>query len=195
MQTDVPLLEIVRGATIAEGTGWRDRLDGAVSLGYNYAKASDVEVAEFSGNVGSRNTVRRWGVALDAQLTSSSNAPSSQRDSLDADWERFLNDRYYAEGTVQFARNGELGLDLRSLVGGTAGRDLIQEPGREWRAGAGLAASTELGSDGIRRNSLWLQLDTAVRVYRFQEPEINITAGLTVLPSLNEIGACASKRP
>ena len=99
-----------------------------------------------------------------------------------------MPDRYYYEATLEFTHNQELGLDLRSLVGATFGRYLVQGQGREWRAGAGLAASAEEGSDGSRRESLEAVLTTSLRLFRFDSPETNVTANLTLLPSLTESG-------
>lgn len=184
---DLPMTSVVRVATLERGA-WYHRLDGSVSVGYSYTGASDVEVFNLSGDVGSRNQKRRWNIALDAQLTNQAEGDPSQRASLTSTLERFMPDRYYYEATLGFTHNQELGLDLRSLVGATFGRYLVQGAGREWRAGAGLAASAEEGSDGSRRESLEAVLTTSLRLFRFDSPETNVTASLTLLPSLTESG-------
>ena len=58
----------------------------------------------------------------------------------------------------------------------------------EWRAGLGLAASTEEGTDDPHRESLEGQLSTYFRLFRFDDPETNVTASIVVLPSLSESG-------
>lgn len=187
MPTDVPMLDIVRLAGVETGI-WYKRLDGSASLGYSYTKATQIEVIDVSGVIGSRNRKRRWDVSLDAQLSSQEAGPSSRRTSLVSTLERFMPNRYFYEGTLQFTRNEELGLDLRSLVGGTFGRYILQSPGREWRAGVGLAASTERSADGSRREGFEGLLGTSVRLFRFDSPETNVTASLVLLPSLTESG-------
>ena len=57
-----------------------------------------------------------------------------------------------------------------------------------WRAGVGLAASAEKGTDGVRRNNYQGQLETTVRMFRFDHPKTDVTASLTLLPSLSESG-------
>ena len=105
----------------------------------------------------------------------------------------FCPNRYYRESTIQFERNEELGLDLRSLIAQTFGRYFVQRQGLEWRAGAGLAVSTETGSDGDKRQAVWLPLTTDLYIFRWDHPKTNVTANLTVLPSLNEGGRVRSE--
>ncbi len=185
--TEVPTSSVVRMATIDRGN-WYDRLDGSVNVGYNFTAASDVEVLTVAAEIGSRNQKRKWNVSFDAQLTDQAAGDSSQSASLVSTLERFMRNRYYYEGSLEFSRNQELGLDLRTLVGATFGRYLRQTTGREWRAGAGLAASTEDGTDGSRRQSLEAALNTSLRLFRFDSPETNVTLNLTLLPSLTESG-------
>jgi hypothetical protein len=184
---EVPMSEIVRVVTIGAGE-WKDRLDAAVSLGYSFSQASDTQVFNFAGSVGSRDRRQHWNVALDAQLTSQDGGRASQRAALVGTRERFMADRYYRESALEFTRNQELGLDLRSLVSLSFGRYLIQDQGREWRAGVGLAASAEQGSDGNRRESLEAQFSSSARLFRFDSPQVNLIASLTLLPSLSDTG-------
>lgn len=185
--TEVPTSSIVRMATIDRGK-WYDRLDGSVNIGYSFTAASDVEVLSVAAEIGSRNQKRKWSVSLDAQLTDQAVGESSESASLVSTLERFMRNRYYYEGSLGFSRNQQLGLDLRTLVGATFGRYLHQSQGREWRAGAGLAASAEDGTDGSRRESLEAVLNTSFRLFRFDSPETNVNLNLTLLPSLTESG-------
>jgi hypothetical protein len=185
---ELAMSDVVRVATTVEGEAFYKRLDGDISAGYSYTQASNIQVATLSANVGSRNRVRRWNVALDAQVTSQEVGPASQRASLVTSREHFMPNRYYREGTLEFTRNDELGLLLRSLIGETFGRYLVQAQGREWRAGAGLAASTETGTDGSKRQNLELPLTTGLRLFRLDSPKTNVNASLTLLPSLSDWG-------
>jgi hypothetical protein len=184
---EVPMSDVVRVVTLGAGE-WKERLDAAVSLGYSFSQASDTQVFNFAGSIGSRDRRQHWKVALDAQLTSQDGGRASQRAALVGTRERFMPDRYYRESALEFTRNQELGLDLRSLVSLSFGRYLIQDQGHEWRAGIGLAASAEQGSDGNRRESLEAQFSSSVRLFNFDSPELNLVAGLTLLPSLSDTG-------
>ncbi len=185
---EVPISDIVRLDRIKGGDVWLDRLEGYASIGYSYTSASGVQTADFSGAIGTRNSQRAWKVSLDSETTRQDTGTSTQRDSLVLAFDAFLPDHYYRETSLQFARNEELGLDLRSQVGMTLGRYLVQRQGVEWRAGAGLAASTETDSNGEHRQSIWAVFHTDLLVFRWDHPKTNVTASLDILPSLNEGG-------
>jgi hypothetical protein len=184
---EVPMADIVRMVTIDQESFLR-RLDGAISVGYSYTQTNNLHVINLSSNLGTRTTKRHWNIALDSQITTQDSAASSQRAVLLGTLERYMPDRYYYEESLEFSRNQQLGLDLRSLIGATLGRYLVQQQGREWRAGAGIAASAERGADGSKRNGLEAQFVTGLRIFRFDRPRSDVTASVTLLPSLTEWG-------
>ena len=184
---DLPMADIVRVAYLEQGR-WIERLKGAISLGYSFTQASSIEQFNLSGNIGTRNSKHKWDISLDAQTTNQDNAPGSQRSALVGTFEKFMPNRYYYESTLEFTKNRELGLDLRTLLGATYGRYLVQNQGREWRAGAGLAASQENLSDGTQQENLEAQLTTSFRMFRYDSPKRDVTVNLTLLPSLSDSG-------
>lgn len=190
---EVPIADVVELRRVKGGEVWYDRLEGDVSVGYSYTSANGVQTADFSGNLGARNRKREWKVSLDVEATHQDTGPSTQRDSLVMSFDAFLPNRYYRESTLQFERNEELGLDLRSLIAQTFGRYFVQRQGLEWRAGVGLAVSTETGVDGSRRQAVWLPLTTDLAIFRWDRPKTNVTANVTLLPSLNEGGRVRSE--
>lgn len=185
---EVPISEVVELRRVKGGVVWYDRFEGDVSLGYSYTSANGVQTADFSANVGARNRKREWKVSLDAQTTHQDTGPSTQRDSLLGTFDVFLPNRYYSETAIQFARNEELGLDLRSAIAQAFGRYFVQRQGFEWRGAVWLALSTETGTNGERRQDVWLPLSTDLYLFRWDHPKTNVTANLTVLPSLNDGG-------
>ncbi len=185
---EVPISEVVELRRVKGGVVWYDRFEGDVSVGYSYTSANGVETADFSANVGVRKSKREWKVSLDAQTTHQDTGPSTQRDSLVGTFDVFLPNRYYTETAIQFARNEELGLDLRSLISQGFGRYFVQRQGFEWRGAVALAASTESGTNGEKRQDVWLPIGTDLYIFRWDHPKTNVTANLTVIPSLNDGG-------
>jgi len=102
--------EVVRMATTFAEERWYQRLDGSVSAGYSYTQTNSLQVFSFAGEVGSRTNKRKWNIAIDNQTTTQATAAASERASLEATLERFMLNRYYREGAIQFSRNQELGL-------------------------------------------------------------------------------------
>jgi hypothetical protein len=185
--TPVPMSSVTRMYTLESGT-WYRRLDGDFSLGYSYTGSSDVEVLNFGVNVGSRNEKRRWNIAIDGERTSQPTAPSTERADVYLTLEKYLPDRYYREGLLVFSTNRELGVDLRTLLGGTTGRYLRRSGQSEWRAGLGLAVLSEERTDGSSLQSVEGVLTTTFRVFRLDTPKTDLEFTLNVLPSLTESG-------
>ncbi len=166
-----------------------DRLDGSISVGYSFAQSTGVSVFNLSASVGTRNRRRSWNISLDSQLSDQDAGPASKRWSLLGSVQRPLNrEPYYYEGTASITSNDQLGLELRGLVSGGLGSYLSVTPVSEWRAGTGLAASRERGTDGTERSNLELQLGSDYRLFRLDSPKSSITASLSVLPSLTDWG-------
>jgi hypothetical protein len=185
---EVPISDVVDLRRRKVGENWYEHLEGDVSAGYSYTSANGVQTADFAGNVFTRNRVREWKVSLEAQSTHQDMGSSTQRDTLVISFDAFLPDRYYRQSALMFERNEELGLDVRSLIAQTFGRYFVQRQGLEWRAGAGLAVSTETGSNGDKRQAVWVPLTTDLFIFRWDHPKTNVAANLAILPALNEGG-------
>jgi len=63
------------------------------------------------------------------------------RFNVDGVYRRFLPDRWFWQAFATLDGNDELGLDLRTTVGGAYGRFVSQTPQQEWAAYAGLAVT------------------------------------------------------
>jgi hypothetical protein len=190
--TAVPMSSVVRMYTLDSGT-WYRRLEGDVSIGYSFTQSSDVQVLNFGANIGARNEKRRWNIGFDGQRTTQPGAPSSQYGTLELSLERYLPNRYYREGILTFTTNRQLGLDLRTLLGGTTGRYLRRSGDSEWRAGVGMAVLAEERIDGTSLQSVEGVLTTTYRIFRLDTPKTDIEFTLNVLPSLTESGRWRSE--
>jgi hypothetical protein len=184
---EVPMADIVRMVTIDQNSLLR-RLDGAISLGYSYTQANNLHVINLASNIGTRTSKRHWNIDLSSQITTQKAASSSRRAALIGTLDHYMPNRYYFGQSLEFTHNQELGLDLRSLFGATLGRYLLQKQGREWRAGAGLAASVERGADGNKRRSMEAQFISDLRIFRLDRPKTNVTASIALLPSISDWG-------
>jgi hypothetical protein len=184
---EVRLADIARIDPLDTGS-WRQRLDGSVSLGYSFAQSTGVEVMNFRGTLRSRGLVRAWSVDLNSQITDDEDSPSSKRGSLVGRIEHPLHDRYFLGSNLEFSRNEELGLDLRTLLGVSFGRYLVQTADRQWQAGAGLAGSREDYGPDDERSNIEMQLASVLRLYRFDTPKRDIDLDIVILPSLSDWG-------
>jgi len=185
----VGMATVVRAEPI-EGGKLINRLDGYVSAGVDYAKASDRGSVDLAGGLSSRTRVREWKLDGAMNLTDDGSDEDStdERWDLSGVWRGFLANRYFWEGFGQLQRNTELDLNLRTLAGGGAGRYVVQSNQADWVAGAGLAYTHENYAGGEAFNSLEAVLTTSFSIFRYDFPETDITGTVTLLPSLTQSG-------
>jgi len=103
-----------------------DRIDGDISAGYNFAKADEVTSTYVAVDLNYRTEARIFSLEFDSQFTDSSTNEPSQDLTVALEYTRLLANRWITGAFVQFDRNDELGLDLRSSIGGGGGRILRQ---------------------------------------------------------------------
>jgi hypothetical protein len=183
----VPVDQAVRIAALDEGR-LRDRVDGYISVGWSAAAANDV--SQYSLGVGAdyRDAVRSWEIGYNVLRSESSDNPSSESQSLQVEQRRFLRDRWFWSGAGSLEANDELGLDLRALLGGGFGRHLIQSAHQELWVVSGLAVTREEFTDGNTQESLEGILGASYDLYKFDDPEVDVSADLRVFPSFTVSG-------
>jgi hypothetical protein len=164
------------------------RLDGYVTAGYDYTKSNDLQTFTFTGGLNARTTTHQWSLDGASTMTSQSSNPDSSRWNLSAAYRHFLADRWFLQGFGGFEGNDELGLDLRTMVGGAYGRYLAQTNHQEWGAYVGLAYSREQFVGRAQADSVEGVLGTQYSFFRYDSPEASLDATLNLLPSLTQSG-------
>lgn len=183
----VPLDHAIRIAALDEGR-FRDRLDGYLNIGWSAAAANAQSQLSLGAGVTYRDEIRLWDVDYSSASSESDSSPSSSSQALNIVQRRFLRERWYWAGAGTYQTNDELGLDLRLLVGGGFGRYFIQTAHQELAASAGLAVSREEFADGQQQESLEGFLAGTYDLFKFRDPEIDISTGLRVFPSFTVSG-------
>lgn len=183
----VPIEQTVRIAALDEGR-LRDRLDGYFSFGWSAQAANSVSQYSVGAGVTYRDEIRLWDYAYDAARSSSDTNPSSERQTLQIEQRRFLRDRWFWAGGANFSTNDELGLDLRTLVGGGFGRYFLQTGTQELAGMAGVGLTREQFSDGQDKKSVEGILTGSYDLFRFDSPEIDLSTVLTLYPSFTISG-------
>jgi hypothetical protein len=170
-----------------------DRIDGYLTAGYDYTKANNLQTFTFTGGISLRN--ERSERSLDASTTvaTQDTVEDSSRYDVVANARRFMADRWFYQGFLAFEGNDELGLDLRSTLGGGFGRYLVQDSKQEWAIVAGLAANRENFATEETNSSLEAIIGTQYSFFRFNDPEANVDASVYLLPSLTESGRVRSE--
>jgi hypothetical protein len=184
---DVAIAAVVRAQPI-EGGDFIDRLDGYVSAGLDFAKASDRRSLDFAGGLSSRTRVREWSLDGSANVTDDSAGETSERYELGGSWRQFRQRRDLYLGFGALERNTELDLNLRTLAGAGVGRYFVQTNLAEWLGGVGLAYTHENYTGSETFDSLEAVLMTSFSIFRYDFPETDIGGSLALLPSLTQSG-------
>jgi len=164
-----------------------NRVDGDVSAGYAFTKASDITQA----NVGL--TANYSGTSMQASLQATS---ILSRDSSGATTEQeqvqatafFLQPSpnfWGVLGTLQ--RDRSLGVDARLVAGVALGRRLIETYKSSVIGIIGVVYNEERGSEGAgRQGSAEGVLGAEWRIYKFTYPKIKLDSSLLIYPSITD---------
>ena len=127
--------------------GFWSRFDSGLDFGYSMTKANSAKQLSLGSNLSYRDA--NYYDSLFANIFSSTqeNAPDTQRWDLGNDFRRFLGSRWYVNTTQDFLNSEDQGLDLRTTIGGGAGRYLMRAASQHLAVGAGIAWTNENYSD------------------------------------------------
>jgi hypothetical protein len=184
----------------------RDRIDGDVSAGYTFARAKNVKTTNLSVDLNYRTESRIWALDFDTLVTDSSEDDDEDDDegasenlSLALEYNRLLPNRWLAGGLVRFERNDELGLDLRTSIGGGGGRILHQSDNSSLSLTGGLYVSREdtvisdpdispQSEEHIIEDYLEASVNLTWDWFRYDTPELDLTTTLQIFPNLTDSG-------
>jgi hypothetical protein len=183
---DLKMADVIRVDPIEKNV--LKRIDGYLTAGYNYTKSNDLQQFTFTGGLNARTTTHQWSLDGSSTITAQQGNNDSSRWDLSGGYRHFLADRWFLQGFGGLEGNDELGLDLRSTLGGAYGRYLTQTNHQEWAAYVGLAYTREDFVGREQADSLEGVLGTQYSFYRYDSPEASLDATFNLLPSLTQSG-------
>jgi Protein of unknown function, DUF481 len=164
-------------------------LDVDISLGYNFAKAGGVESGNFGLNMDYRSLIRIESLRFSTTLTDSDTQEESRRTNVSLQHTRLWNNRWFSVGNLTFDQNDELGLNLRTSIGGGIGRYFVQSNTMLFSLEAGLQGSREnLVADPEDVDSVEATFKMNWDWFVFQDPELDWSTTLEFIPNLSEWG-------
>ena len=166
-----------------------DRLDGDITAGYSFAKASEVQQFHFGLDMDIRAETKIFGLEVDSVISDSEDTDASQRQSLEIQYTRLRPNRWLTGGVIRLDRNDELGLDLRTSVGVGGGRILRQTNSTTLQLTGGLQLSRENVSSGVASEDTVEAFGSiAWDWFRYDTPELDLTSNLQLIPNLTDTG-------
>jgi putative salt-induced outer membrane protein YdiY len=181
-------LDVISMAPI-DTSSIKNAFDIDVTLGYNFAKAGGVEQGTFGIDVAYRTRKRIYAVTGSTTLNNADDQEASRRTNLGLDYRRLWQNRWYVSGGLNFDRNDELGLELRSSLGAGGGRFLIQSNNMLLDLQAGLQFSREkYFDDPVKVDSVEAIFSGRWDWFRYDSPELDWSTFLEVIPNLSDWG-------
>jgi putative salt-induced outer membrane protein YdiY len=113
---------------------------------------------------------------------------NSSRAELGVTYTRFLKNRWFWKASGGFERNQELGLDLRTLVGGTVGKYFVQTPTVRFELNAGLAGNQENNTDDTTSTSVEGLIRSSLDIFKLSIPSTRLSANVNIFPGITESG-------
>lgn len=180
----LPLSEVVRLSQIE--SGFWNSINGSLSVGLNYTKASDTGSASLNFSATYRNP------RIESTLTVSANSTTTPEGTTDrnqlANSLRLVRPgKQYWNFLSSFDRNEELGIDARIQLGAGFGRHLIQTKHTAVDGTLGLSFNNEWVTGQTDTNqSLEGVINGEWHIFRFSDPETSMVTTLSLFPSLTE---------
>ena len=159
------------------------------SVGYNFAKAGGVQQATLGVNMDYRSLIRIESLRFSTVITNSDTQDASKRMNLVFRHTRLWNNRWFSNSSLTFDQNDELGLNLRTSLGAGGGRFLVQSNTMLLSLEGGLQFSREnLIAEDDEIDSLEATISANWDWFLFEDPELDWSTTLQVIPSLTERG-------
>ena len=168
---------------------WMSAVDIDLTVGYNFAKAGGVKQGTIGIDAKYRTRRRIYSVTASTTTNDSDTQEASERSNFGLDYKALWQNRWYVNGNLNVDQNDELGLNLRTSVGGGGGRFLIQSNSMLLGLEAGLQVSREnLIAEPEDVDSVEAKFGVDWDWFLFDDPELDWSTQLEVFPNLSEWG-------
>lgn len=171
--------------------GFWSRMDGALSLGFSYTKAS--EVAQLTLSWTNRYTMENALVDLRANAIATSKGDTSavsRNEDFSAAYYRLFGLKLNASVSAAFQRNDELGLKRRTIGTLSGGASPIQTNLHTLLVSLGIALNSELGTSdtSVTTQSAEGVLKVNYSLFKYDSPKSNLNVTAAYYPSITEEG-------
>jgi hypothetical protein len=181
----VPMAEV--SSVVPYEEGFWDRVDGDVSLGYTFTKASDITQGSFGFDATYSGTDIEGSLQASAILSKDSSGTTTDQDQIQgtAFFLRPSPNFWGFLGVLQ--RDQSLGIDGRAVAGIVLGRRLFESYRSEIVGIIGIDYNQERATDGGgNHSSAEGVLGGEWRVFKFNYPKISLDTSLLIYPSITE---------
>ena len=170
------------------GTGFWDKLDGSVDVGFNYTRSSGIAQL----NLNSATSYRRPGFEARTNLSFTGTATEDgdkrdDRGAIDLAYLRY-RESWVVSGSSRFETNESLGIELRSQVGGGVGPRLVNSNRGQLFVGGGMAVNWENAVDVETTTNVEAVFYFEGSYYTYDRPKTTLDVKFQYYPSLSDFG-------
>ena len=166
------------------------QLEGDIDLGFSFTKADDHRQVTINARIGHVSPAHVAMFRINALSSGREDASSTNRHNGTFTFQRNLSNNWFAVGLFEYLISDEQDLDLRTTVGGGAGRYMIQTNQSTLTATAGIVLNRERFTTDDMSEALQKEIEalTAMTfsIFRFDASEFETRASF--YPNLSDIG-------
>ena len=164
------------------------RIDGSVSMGLSYTKATDVLQYNVAATATYRTT--NYSTTFDmSSILSEVDSLISRNNDIGISVTRFLKGKWLAAVQVIDQQNSELDLDQRLQVGVGGGYDFVRNNSHRLSFLTGLLANRERTiEEALESKNIELLLSAQYKWFKYKHPKIDISSSFNIYPSLSTRG-------
>lgn len=190
-ETRLYMSSIVKITRIRE-TFW-DILDGYVKLGASYTKANGIGQLSFGFSGNYRTRIYYMELNANSNVTTTKGEKTSRKQDIFFNYKRFLEKKWYWGAIAGAEQNTELGLKLRTSVGGGLGSYFLQT-NVNWFNGLGAVTfNREWYVDSTKATyNVEGLISGQYQLFIYDHPKVKLETTLKLFPSVTNFGRIRS---
>jgi hypothetical protein len=166
-----------------------DILDGYIKLGFSFTKASKVGQLIFGGNAKYRTKLNLFELNLNSSITTTESTQTSSKQDLSFGYQHNLESTWFAAGLASLESNTELGIKLRSSLGGGIGNNFLQLENQWMYTLAGISFNRESKFDQSDPTfNIEGLLNAQYQFFKYDHPKASLLTYINILPGLTDFG-------
>ncbi len=165
-----------------------ERFNGSVELGFDFTRANRRKRWVAEAGLSYRVPQYLARATVSSLVTDQDEGEPANRQVLDLDWIYNLGGRWYAGGLFQATHNDLLDLDVRTTLGGTLGRRILQTNQAILFVFAGAQLNRERFFAESPRRTAEAIFHVELQQFRFDTPKLDSTTAFDFLPNLSDPG-------
>lgn len=166
-----------------------DILDGYIKFGFSFTKASQIGQISLGGNSKYRTKTNLFELTLNSVITTTEKEPTSSKNDLSFSYQRNLKYEWFYAGIASLQENSELGIKLRTSLGGGIGNNFIQTQNQWFYTLAGLSINKEAKTDQSEQTfNIEGLINAQYQLFKYDHPKANLLTYIYIFPSLSDLG-------